>query len=124
MSFRSRKAKEEALILNWENQKDKKEERNPTSLKATLGAKGGENNMGVLRRTRRRRIVRAGLLGGAAYHVGKSAGRQQGEESADQQVTEDTGESKLEQLEKLGKLHDNGVLSDDEFAAEKEKVLG
>lgn len=81
--------------------------------------------MGVLRRrARRRRIVRAGILGGAAYHLGKSAGQQQDEETTDQQVSEDTGEAKLEQLEKLGKLRDSGVLSDKEFAAEKEKILG
>ena len=30
----------------------------------------------------------------------------------------------LAQLEKLGKLHDSGVLTDDEFAAQKAKLLG
>ncbi len=31
--------------------------------------------------------------------------------------------TRLEQLEKLGKLHETGVLSDDEFAAEKTRIL-
>jgi hypothetical protein len=30
----------------------------------------------------------------------------------------------LDQLERLGKLHEQGVLTDDEFAREKAKVLG
>jgi hypothetical protein len=30
----------------------------------------------------------------------------------------------LAQLEKLGKLHDSGVLTDEEFAAQKAKLLG
>ena len=32
--------------------------------------------------------------------------------------------TRLEQLEKLGKLHETGVLSDEEFAAEKTRILG
>lgn len=32
-------------------------------------------------------------------------------------------ETRLQQLEKLGKLHETGVLSDDEFAAEKTRIL-
>ena len=30
----------------------------------------------------------------------------------------------LDQLERLGKLHDSGVLTDDEFAAQKAVILG
>jgi hypothetical protein len=30
----------------------------------------------------------------------------------------------LDQLERLGKLHDQGVLTDDEFATEKARILG
>ncbi|HKJ56168.1 MAG TPA: SHOCT domain-containing protein [Nitriliruptoraceae bacterium] len=33
------------------------------------------------------------------------------------------GESVLDQLERLGKLHEQGILTDDEFAAEKAKIL-
>ena len=32
-------------------------------------------------------------------------------------------QTRLEQLEKLGKLHETGILSDDEFAAEKTRIL-
>ncbi|MBU3691560.1 MAG: SHOCT domain-containing protein [Solirubrobacterales bacterium] len=31
---------------------------------------------------------------------------------------------RLEQLERLGKLHDTGVLSDEEFNEEKTRILG
>ena len=35
-----------------------------------------------------------------------------------------TGTSDVEQLEQLAQLHDAGALTDDEFAAEKAKILG
>ncbi len=35
-----------------------------------------------------------------------------------------TEDDTLSQLEKLGKLHDSGVLTDEEFAAQKAKILG
>ncbi len=34
------------------------------------------------------------------------------------------GESEIDQLERLGRLHSDGVLTDEEFAAEKAKLLG
>jgi hypothetical protein len=34
------------------------------------------------------------------------------------------GDDTLEQLKKLGDLHDSGVLTDEEFAAQKAKLLG
>ncbi len=33
------------------------------------------------------------------------------------------GESTLDQLKKLGELRDSGVLTDEEFASEKAKIL-
>ena len=35
----------------------------------------------------------------------------------------DPMEAKMAELEKLGRLHESGVLTDEEFAAEKAKVL-
>jgi Short C-terminal domain len=32
--------------------------------------------------------------------------------------------SRIEQLTELGELHDKGILTDEEFAAEKAKILG
>jgi hypothetical protein len=35
----------------------------------------------------------------------------------------DPMEAKMAELEKLGRLHESGVLTDEEFAAEKAKIL-
>ena len=39
-------------------------------------------------------------------------------------VMADRSKDALAEVEKLGKLHDQGILSDDEFAAQKAKLLG
>jgi type II secretory pathway pseudopilin PulG len=36
----------------------------------------------------------------------------------------DDGDDMIAQLEKLGALHDKGILTDEEFAAQKAKLLG
>jgi hypothetical protein len=36
----------------------------------------------------------------------------------------DDGDDMIEQLTKLGKLHDAGILTDEEFSAQKAKILG
>lgn len=38
--------------------------------------------------------------------------------------TQPTGENRLDELEKLGRLKESGVLDDEEFAAEKKRILG
>ena len=49
-----------------------------------------------------------------------------GEEIAEAQAAEAraAGVTAADQLETLSKLHDNGKLSDEEFAAEKKKLIG
>lgn len=90
---------------------------------------------------RRRAVVRTAAVGGAAYYAGKR--RQQGmEHEADQDAqlestqyeqqapppppapAEPTMEDKIEQIRQLAKLHDDGILTDDEFAAQKQEILG
>ena len=82
--------------------------------------------------------MRAAMVGGVAYHAGKKV--QQGrEEDAETEarleqleaqqggapapaaggISDDT----IEQLGKLGQLHEQGVLTDEEFAAQKQKLL-
>ncbi len=88
--------------------------------------------MGMVRRRTRRRTMM--VAGGLAYERGKNAARDEqyeGEQGYDQQppppappppapsADDATGE-----LERLASLHGSGVLSDDEFAAAKAKVLG
>jgi len=86
---------------------------------------------------RRRPLLRAAAVGGGAYALGRAGSRRREEEAYEQGMTagappapaapaasagitsEDTA-----RLAELGRLHDSGVLTDEEFAAEKAKILG
>ena len=87
---------------------------------------------------RRRPLARAAMVGGAAYYAGKKVqeGReddayrdarldelesQQGQQPAPQGGG--MSDNSIEQLQKLGQLHDSGVLTDAEFEVQKQKVL-
>jgi Short C-terminal domain len=100
---------------------------------------------------RRRPLMRAAVVGGGAYMVGKSAARRQGA-AADAEADQDArisdleqqqappqqaptpaapaaapdagGSSIVDQLNQLAGLHQQGVLTDDEFAAAKAKLIG
>jgi membrane protease subunit (stomatin/prohibitin family) len=95
---------------------------------------------------RRRPLLRAAAVGGSAYLVGKRAGQR----NADQQETESAQASGAsgqgsqggqaqqaapaaasgaaasipDQLNRLSALHDQGSLTDAEFASAKSKLLG
>ena len=97
---------------------------------------------------RRRPLLRAAAVGGTAYAVGRHSGRQREEAAqaeADQnqrladleqqqyqqqqyqqpppQQAAPAGPSMLDQLNQLTELHQQGALSDEEFAAAKAKLL-
>jgi hypothetical protein len=80
--------------------------------------------------------MRAAMVGGAGYYAGKKI--QQGrEEDADRDARLGEVETQqasappaggmsddvIDQLGKLGQLHEQGVLTDDEFDAQKQKLL-
>src|SRR5207247_5855567 len=92
---------------------------------------------------RRRPLLRAAAVGGGAYVAGKHrAQSQEREAEQDQRLSGLESEQQaapapapppdaggissqaMERLEQLGKLHEQGVLTDEEFAHEKAKVLG
>jgi hypothetical protein len=92
---------------------------------------------------RRRPLLRTAALagGGAAlYHAGKkNAANADHEAAQDQAIQENappaqampaapasTGlsDDSLAKLKELGQLHDQGVLTDEEFAAQKSSILG
>jgi hypothetical protein len=93
---------------------------------------------------RARRLVGAAVVGGAAYHMGKSSAQAQAHEQeqdtqiqqmqAQQQAAQPTyaapapaaasGTDVTDELQKLAQLHQSGALSDAEFAAAKQKLLG
>ncbi len=95
--------------------------------------------MGFRRRVRRRALV-AGAVGGAAlvHHERKKAGEQAYDEApADDQQDQapaDDGQDQAQyapppadpadEIEHLAQLHTSGVLTDEEFAAAKAKILG
>jgi hypothetical protein len=81
-------------------------------------------------------IARTAVIAGTATAVSNRVSRRQGERWAQEeqsayaqpqyaeQAPAPAAESTLDQLTKLGQLHDSGVLTDDEFAAQKAKILG
>ncbi len=96
---------------------------------------------------RRRPLLRAAAVGGTAYVAGKSVARnraEQEQQESDQDARIDNLEqqqapaapppaapaapagppSMADQLSQLATLHQQGVLTDDEFAAGKAKLLG
>ena len=85
---------------------------------------------------RRRPLMRAAMVGGVAYHAGKKVqeGRDDDYErdarmdqlEAQQAQAPPAGgmtDNTIEQLGKLGQLHEQGVLTDAEFEVQKQKLL-
>jgi Short C-terminal domain len=86
---------------------------------------------------RRRPLMRAAMVGGAAYHMGKRA--QQGrheDESRDARLDEleaqqqaaapaagGMSDDTVKQLQQLGQLKDQGILTQEEFDQQKRKLL-
>jgi hypothetical protein len=91
---------------------------------------------------RRRPLLRAAAVGGGAYMAGKHVARQQADQdyqdaSQEQRISgleqqqaavpaprAAAAPSMADQLNQLADLHNQGVLSADEFAAAKAKLLG
>jgi len=91
---------------------------------------------------RRRPLLRAAVVGGGAYMAGKSHARhsmerQQYEEEQDSRIDDleqqqpaqqapapAPSSPMVSQLNELAALHKQGVLTDDEFAAAKAKLIG
>jgi hypothetical protein len=88
---------------------------------------------------RRRPLLRAAAVGGGAYAMGKHRARgQQAEADQDQRIddlesqqqappapapTAGISSDAMQKLQELGKLRDQGILTDDEFATQKERLL-
>jgi hypothetical protein len=87
---------------------------------------------------RRRPLMRAAIVGGAAYHVGKRV--QQGREEDDymearvedleaqqaaaaQTAPPGMTDAKIAQIKELAQLRDAGVLTEAEFEVQKQKLL-
>jgi Short C-terminal domain len=100
---------------------------------------------------RRRPLLRAAVVGGGAYMAGKHMANKANDQAAYEAQQDDRissleqqqgqgqyappqqapppaapsgGSSVADQLQQIATLHQQGVLSDDEFAAAKAKILG
>ena len=81
---------------------------------------------------RRRPLLRGAVVGGAAYEIGKHRAEKKAEyeaEAAEQEqapVDEPKAISgdQIEELRKLAQLEEEGILTEEEFAAQKAKLLG
>jgi len=91
--------------------------------------------MGFVRRRARRRT--ALLVGGAAYAAGKHRGREEGyqDEGYDEPPPAAPPQAApaapapsptldYDELQRLGQLHADGTLTDEEFASAKARILG
>ena len=79
---------------------------------------------------RRRPLLRAAAVGGGAYYMGKRRGEEQeAEQQADVPAEAPPAPSGgmdpqiIAQLKDLGQLHEDGVLTDQEFDQQKAKLL-
>ena len=91
------------------------------------------------RMMRRRAVVGAAAVGGAAYYTGKKRS-ESSEREADQEARLDDLEAQgqepapaaaapadasyVDELEQLARLHEEGILTDEEFEAKKKEILG
>ena len=80
---------------------------------------------------RRRPLLRAAAVGGGSYLLGKRRAEAEAHEAyQDQQIatapqpSAGLSSDSMARLQELGKLHEQGILTDEEFAAQKAKLLG
>ncbi len=77
-----------------------------------------------------RGVARTAVIAGTATSVSNRVSRRQGERWAEQEQQQAPaapaggGDNVIDQLKQLGELRDSGVLTEEEFAAQKAKLLG
>jgi hypothetical protein len=97
---------------------------------------------GTMMMRRRRPLARAAIVGGVAYHAGKRVQEGRIEDEMTEQRLQDLEaqqaasaapaapppsggmtDEKIEQLKQLGELKTQGILTEEEFALQKSKIL-
>ncbi len=78
-----------------------------------------------------RGMARTAVVAGTATAVSNNVSRRQAnrwsQEEAQQAPAQEptsSGDDQMKQLEKLGQLHESGILTDEEFSAKKAQILG
>jgi peptide subunit release factor 1 (eRF1) len=75
------------------------------------------------------KLLKTAAVGGTAYYAGKKISEKGQEDQANSYGSPpapepgDSGSDMVTKLEKLAQLHESGILTDEEFAAAKQKVL-
>ena len=72
---------------------------------------------------RRRPLLRAAAIGGGAYMAGRRSTQPPAPPAADVPPPVAGTPDMIQQLTQLGQLRDQGVLTDEEFAQQKAKIL-
>jgi hypothetical protein len=69
--------------------------------------------------------MRAAAVGGTAYAIGRRRAQRQDDQAYEHEAAQSSGlsETNVDELERLGKLKEQGILTDAEFAQQKEKIL-
>jgi hypothetical protein len=77
---------------------------------------------------RRRMVARTAVVGGAAYYAAKRGAQAGQPEQADETAYEappaEQAGDPVAQIKQLNELREQGILTEEEFAAEKKKLLG
>jgi Short C-terminal domain len=73
---------------------------------------------------RRRANGRAAAVGGAAYYAAKRGAEAVPEKETPEAPVAEPSVDSSEQLKELAELREQGILTEEEFAAEKKKLLG
>ena len=101
--------------------KSKAKSRAKQRVRGAVGPGGGDH-----------KVLKAAAVGGTAYYAGKKISEKEQEAQAqtdaspsqpEAAATTGTGSDTVAQLQELAQLHDSGVLTDEEFASAKQKIL-
>ena len=97
----------------------------PVGRPMSPGSVAGVGRRGRRRTRRRTAAVVGGASAAAGYAAGKSSGNKSDDQPQDNQATQAPQQdvTPTEELEKLGDLHEKGILTDEEFEAKKKEVL-
>jgi hypothetical protein len=114
--------------------KDRLKQKAKTRAKQKVRQEGKRELTEAASREGAPKVLKAAAAGGAGYYAGKKISEQGQEDqiAASQDETyapspppeaADTGSDMVAQLQQLAQLHDSGVLTDEEFASAKQKLL-
>ena len=101
--------------------------------KSRVKSKAKQRVRGAAGREGGPKVLKAAAIGGTAYYAGKKIHEKQQDDEAEiyaappasdpGMAAGDTGSDTVAQLQQLAQMHESGVLTDEEFASAKQKLL-